>query len=336
VIENIITSRAKSSRKSVSVVIPCYRTGGKVLDVITAVPEFVYRIYCVDDACPEKIGELIEEKIQDPRVRVLRHSANQGVGGATITGYEAAILDKSSIIVKLDGDGQMDPKEIGRIIQPIRLGKADYVKGNRFFRLEDLRQMPATRLFGNAVLSFMAKLSTGYWNLFDPTNGFTAIHLNVLRELPLEKLSRRYFFETDMLFRLNTVRAVVQDVPLPAHYNDEHSSLSICDVIWPFLTGHLKNFLKRIFYSYYLRDFQLASIEFLLGPALVIFGTIYGISSWMVSAEAGIVTPAGTVMLAALPIILGFQLFLAALSYDISNVPTRPLHPELENADEPD
>jgi dolichol-phosphate mannosyltransferase len=332
-VENTVSLGGESAKGAVVVIIPCYRTGEKVLEVIAAVPAGVGRIYCIDDACPEMIGDRIEELVRDERVKVLRHSENQGVGGATITGYKAAISDSAKIVVKLDGDGQMDPKDIGRIIHPILKGKADYTKGNRFFRLEDLRQMPAIRVFGNAILSFMAKLSTGYWNVFDPTNGFTAIHLNVLKELPLANLDRRFFFETDMLFRLNTVRAVVQDVPLPARYDNEHSNLNIRGVIWPFLTGHLKNMLKRIFYNYYLRNFNLATIEFLLGPTLIVFGTVFGLNAWFTSAEAGTTTPAGTVMLATLPIILGFQLLLAALNYDISNVPTRPLHSELADAD---
>src|SRR5690606_32001950 len=150
----------------------------------------------------------------DPRVRVIRHASNLGVGGAVITGYQAAIADGMDILVKLDGDGQMDASLIPDFIEPIINGEADYTKGNRFFDLEELRSMPRIRLIGNAVLSFMTKFSSGYWNLFDPTNGFTALHADVARYLPLSKISKRYFFESDMLFRLNTLRAVVHDIPM--------------------------------------------------------------------------------------------------------------------------
>ena len=186
--------------------------------------------------------------------------------------------------------------------------------------------MPRLRLFGNAVLSLMAKLSTGYWDLFDPTNGYTAIHADVARHLPFEKISQRYFFETDILFRLNTLRAVVIDVPMDAKYGDEVSNLKVSQIVGEFLFKHVRNFLKRIFYNYYLRDLSLASIELPLGLVLLCFGIGYGGYNWLESAQAGIPTPAGTVMLAALPILTGIQFVMAFLGYDISSIPRRPRH----------
>jgi len=186
--------------------------------------------------------------------------------------------------------------------------------------------MPKGRIFGNAVLSFMTKLSSGYWDLFDPTNGYTAIHADVVRFLPLEKISRRYFFETDMLFRLNTIRAVVVDVPMCARYADEVSSLKASRIISEFLFKHVRNFCKRIFYNYYLRDLSLASIELPVGLAMVGFGTGFGAHHWLGSVQQGVPTPAGTVMLAALPLLMGVQLILAFIGYDIASVPKRPRH----------
>jgi hypothetical protein len=186
--------------------------------------------------------------------------------------------------------------------------------------------MPKGRIFGNAVLSFMTKLSSGYWDLFDPTNGYTAIHADVVRHLPLEKISRRYFFETDMLFRLNTIRAVVVDVPMSARYADEVSSLKVSRIIGEFLFKHARNFCKRIFYNYYLRDLSLASIELPVGLAMVSFGTVFGAYHWLGSVQQGVPTPAGTVMLAALPLLMGMQLILAFIGYDIASVPKRPRH----------
>jgi len=189
--------------------------------------------------------------------------------------------------------------------------------------------MPGMRLFGNAVLSLMAKLSTGYWDLFDPTNGYTAIHADVARLLPFSKISKRYFFETDILFRLNTMRAVVVDVPMSAKYGEEVSNLKISSIIGEFLFKHVRNFFKRIFYNYYLRDLSLASIELPLGLLLIIFGTVFGLLSWHESALANAVTPAGTVMLSALPILMGLQFLLAFLGSDIGSVPRRPRHKAL-------
>ena len=314
---------------SIAVVIPCYRVKGHVLDVIARVPQTVDRIYCVDDACPDGSGRLIQEQSHDPRVSVLFHEKNRGVGGATKTGYLAARADRCDIAVKIDGDGQMNPELIPAFVRPIVAGRCDYTKGNRFFRIEDVRNMPSIRLVGNAVLSFLSKLSTGYWRLFDPTNGFTAIHLSLLDVLPLEKIAERYFFETDLLFRLNIARCVVHDVPMSSVYADERSNLSIRRVALPFVWGHARNLTKRIFYEYFLRDFHLASVEFILGPLLLLSGAIFGAEHWWLSSMSGTAATPGTVMIPALMIIIGMQLLLAALAFDISNEPDHALYPTL-------
>jgi dolichol-phosphate mannosyltransferase len=227
----------------------------------------------------------------------------------------------------------MDPSLIARFVAPIARGGADYAKGNRFYRPESLARMPAVRLFGNAVLSFMSKMSTGYWNLFDPTNGYTAVHTAALRQLPLDKISQRYFFESDLLFRLSTVRAVVVDVPMDAKYEDEKSNLSISRIVIPFIGGHLRNTLKRLVYSYLLRDFNFASLHWLLGPILLLFGMGFGAYEWLQSLQTGVTASAGTVMLSALPIIVGLQMLLSAFNFDVANVPRRPLHVDLAEAE---
>jgi glycosyltransferase involved in cell wall biosynthesis len=285
----------------------------------------VSHIYVVDDKCPDASGSFVRAQCHDPRVVVLEHAENQGVGGAVMTGYQAAIDDGMTVIVKVDGDGQMDPRLIPLFVAPIMEGEADYVKGNRFFDLEKIRAMPPLRLFGNAVLSFMTKLSSGYWDLFDPTNGFTAIHADAARHLPFAKISRRYFFETDMLFRLNTLQAVVADVPMDASYGDEVSNLKVSRIVTEFFAKHVRNFVKRLFYNYYLRNMSLASLELPLGLGLLFGGAIYGGIHWIESSRAGVETPAGTVMLAAMPILMGMQLILAFLANDIASVPKRPL-----------
>lgn len=315
-----------TSPGAVAVVIPSYRVTRHILGVVAAMGPEVDKIYVVDDKCPDGSGDLVSRQCTDPRVKVIYHEQNQGVGGAVMTGYQAAIEDGMTVIVKVDGDGQMDPRLIANFVAPILRGEADYTKGNRFFDLEKIGAMPPVRLFGNAVLSLLTKLSSGYWNLFDPTNGFTAIHADTARHLPFNKISRRYFFETDILFRLNTLQAVVVDVPMDASYGDEVSNLKISKIVTEFLAKHIRNFSKRIFYNYYLRNMSLASIELPLGVLMFLFGVIYGGAHWFESARAGIETPAGTVMLSALPILMGMQLILAFLANDIASVPTRPLH----------
>ena len=315
---------------SIAVVIPCYRVQKHILGVLEKIPDVVTHIYCVDDACPDKSGDLIEKDAKDKRIKILRHEENQGVGGAMVTGYRAALEDKNQIIIKLDGDGQMDPRLIPQFIAPIQSGECDYAKGNRFYYIDNVKAMPPVRLFGNAVLSFMTKLSSGYWHLFDPTNGYTAVHANILKNMQLSKLDKRYFFEIDILFRLNLLRANVQDIPMKAVYEDEESNLKIRKIIFPFITKHIRNIFKRIVYNYFLRDFSVASVEIFLALPLIIFGFLFGISKWIESSIEGVASSAGTVMLSALPILVGIQFLLSFLNFDIGNTPKTPIHQKLE------
>jgi len=314
------------NEKWVAVVIPSFRVKSHILDILAKIPVMVRQIYVVDDACPDGSGKFVVENCSDPRVKVLFHNCNQGVGGAVMTGYRAAVEDGMQVIVKVDGDGQMAPELIPIFVQPILEGEADYTKGNRFYDLEGIRVMPRARLFGNAILSLLCKLSSGYWNIFDPTNGYTAIHASVVSHLPFGKISQRYFFETDMLFRLNTLRAVVVDVPMEAVYRNEISNLKISKIIGEFFLKHIRNFIKRVFYNYYLRDMSLASIELPLGIVMVIFGLSYGGYHWVEAFRIGISTPTGTVMLAAISLLMGMQFIMAFIGYDIASMPTRPIH----------
>ena len=313
----------------IAVVIPCYKVREHVLGVIAQVPAFVERIYVVDDACPQGSGDHVESDSRDPRVRVVRNDRNLGVGGATMRGYQEALAEGADVLVKLDGDGQMDPARIASLVHPLLEGCADYAKGNRFFDLEDVRSMPAVRLVGNAVLSFVNKVTSGYWDVMDPTNGYTAIDAAVARLLPFEKIARDYFFESDMLFRLSVVRAVVVDVPMPAHYGDEVSSLRISRVLLSFPMRYVGRAFKRVFYSYFLRDFNAGTVQLCAGLALLLGGAVFGGIHWHESIATGVPATAGTVILAALPIIFAVHLLLSAINYDIYNVPRRPIHPFL-------
>lgn len=301
--------------------IPAYRASNHILGVLSKIPKIVDQVFVVDDACPDLTGKKVLEECSDPRVRVIFNSHNLGVGGAVIQGYKKALEGESDIIVKLDADGQMNPAEIQGLVSPIVSGHADYCKGNRFDSLDELEQMPRLRILGNAVLSIMSKFSSGYWNITDPTNGFTAVHADVLRRINLDKLRKSYFFESDLLFRLALVRAVVMDIPMTATYGEEVSSLKVRKVIPEFLGRHLVNFLKRIFYNYYLREWNIASFELPIGLVLLLFGSIFGVTSWTAASAAGVAATAGQVMISAIAIIIGTQLVLAFLSYDVNSVP---------------
>jgi dolichol-phosphate mannosyltransferase len=331
-----IAAKTSAMAIHVAVVIPCYRARATVLDVIAQVPVFVESIHVVDDACPENSGKHVEAHCNDPRVTVHFNSKNLGVGGAVMAGYAAAVAAGAEVVVKMDGDGQMDAAALPQLIGPILRGQADYTKGNRFYDLAQIGRMPRMRILGNAVLSFLTKISSGYWDLFDPTNGYTAIHTRVLARLPLHKISRRYFFETDMLFRLNIIRAVVADVPMDARYGAETSNLRITRVLFDFGAKHVRNTIKRIFYNYFLRDLSLASIELVFGSLLIAIGGGMGIWFWAQSAQTGVTASAGSVMLVALQIIVGLQLILGFLAYDIASVPRRAQHPLLRDSLEAD
>ncbi|MGJ7494978.1 glycosyltransferase family 2 protein [Variovorax sp. RT4R15] len=310
----------------IAVVIPSYRVKAHLLEVIAGIPALVERIYVVDDACPEGSGALVEAQCNDPRVRVHRNAVNLGVGGAVMAGYCLALEDGMDIVVKMDGDGQMDPAALPELVGPIVRGEADYAKGNRFYDLTQIWRMPRMRILGNAALSFMTKISSGYWDLFDPTNGYTALHCRIVPKLQLEKISNRYFFESDMLFRLNIIRAVVVDVPMDARYGAEVSNLSISRVMFDFSYKHARNMFKRIFYNYFLRDLSLASLELLVGMGFLLTGSVMGVLFWIESAQTGITASAGSVMLVALQVIVAIQLLLGFLAYDIASVPRRAVH----------
>ena len=314
---------AAPDEKQIWVVIPAYKLTQGVINLIESIPPIVSKVVVIDDACPDKSGNLIEKLCKDSRVSVHYNEENLGVGGAVKKGYRIALENGAEVVIKLDGDGQMDPRNIPKLVAPLLNHEADYTKGNRFYTLNSLKAMPKKRLIGNSILSVMSKFSTGYWNIFDPNNGFTAISRNTLENLDLSQISDSYFFESDMLFRLYCNRAVVKDVPMNSIYGDEKSSLSISRITFEFIFKHIRNSIKRFFYAYILRDASVASLELPLGFLLLIFGVGNSIITWLNSSTTGIPNNPGTVMLSGLAILTGTQFVLAFISYDVSNVPRK-------------
>lgn len=323
-----------SSPDNIVAIVPCFRCKSQILDVLKRFPPIVSKILVVDDGCPEKTGRWVADRCQDPRVEILYHETNQGVGGAVRTGYQAGLRAGADILVKVDGDGQMDPELIGRLVQPLRNQQADYAKGNRFFHPRTAHHMPWLRLIGNGVLSFWSKAATGYWNVMDPTNGFTAIHQRALRMVDPGSLDSGYYFETDLLARLRLIQAVVVDVPMTPVYGEEQSNLKIRRVAPEFSFKLIRTTLKRLGFMYLIRDFNVATIEALVGLFLVVAGTTFGLYHWYRSLTQGIPATSGTVMLSALPVVLGFQLLLSAVGYDVRNIPTVALQRSLRGDQE--
>lgn len=299
-----------------------------IAEVIESIGPKIQHIVIVDDKCPENTGDFVKKKIQDERVSIIAHTENQGVGGAMITGYKEALNLGCEIVVKIDGDGQMDTSYLNKLLKPILEKRADYTKGNRFYHLEELRKMPKIRLLGNAALSIITKFCSGYWTISDPTNGYTAIHKRALERLSTKKLSKDYFFESDLLAHLYLINAVALDIPIPAKYGDETSNLKIYKIINYFVYRNLKNFLKRIVLNYYIRDFSLASLQLVLGLCFCISGASFGAVAWIHNFQSNTTASAGTVMLAALPLLFGFHLLMSFISHDLKAEPNVPLQIE--------
>jgi len=317
------------TKKHIAVVIPAYRVEKKILKVVASIPEFVRTIIVVDDASPDDTFKILQG-INDPRLFIFRHERNQGVGGAMITGYNRAVEAGAEIMVKIDGDDQMDPSHMSELILPIINGFADYTKGNRFLHRKQLQKMPLIRQIGNWGLTFLCKAASGYWNIFDPSNGYTAIHADVWKLINTENIAKDYFFEASMLIELRFSDAVVRDVYIPARYEDEESSLSISNVLLTFPWRLFLALAKRFIYKYYLYNFSYGSLAFILGLIFLGFGGIWGIVHWRRSVITGVPATTGTVLIAVLPIILGIQLILQVIEFDISDVPRSALHQNLQ------
>ena len=242
-----------------------------------------------------------------------------------VSGFRKAIELNAQIIVKIDGDGQMSEHDLRPLLEPLVLGKADFTKGNRFHDFVALRTMPLSRQIGNMGLSFLVKAATGYWNCFDPTNGFLAIRHEALVLLPLERLHKRFFFETSLLAELYLLDAVIQDIPYPAIYADEISNLSIRKTLLEFPPKLLILLFRRFFLKKFLFNFGMDAIYLVSGIPMLVFGFSFGIVKWIKYARLSMPAPTGTIMIPVILIILGFQLILAAINIDLQSMPKMPL-----------
>ena len=310
------------SENRICVVIPAYNAENTIEDVLSGIPDFIDTIIIVNDCSQDNTSRVVETcQERDARVILLRHEQNLGVGGAMQSGYLLALEKEARIIVKLDSDGQMDPAFLQQLIEPVLSGEADYTKGNRFLHEKELMSMPYIRRIGNLGLSFLTKAASGYWNIFDPTNGYTAINARALKSLSFDRLANRFFFETSMLLELGLQRMVVKDVFIPANYGIERSYLSAWKSLFEFPPRLFRGMLRRIAYFYFIRDFTAITVFLVMGIGSVLFGSIWGLYEWVRSAILGVAASTGTVMIAVLPFILGVQFVLQAIVMDIQNTP---------------
>jgi glycosyltransferase involved in cell wall biosynthesis len=304
----------------IHVVIPAYNVAGHIGDVLKGLPAFVDAVTVVDDGSTDDTLAAIRATVDD-RVTVITNGRNLGVGGAMVVGFERAVHDGDGIVVKMDGDGQMDPAYLPRLLDPIIDGRCDYTKGNRFLFDRELDAMPRPRLAGNFILTFLTKLASGYWNVFDPQNGYVAVHSSALRLLDLERLSKRYFFENDMLINLNVFDLRVKDVAIPACYGNERSSMNLGQVLCSFPFLLFCGYWRRFYRKHVLRDFSAVALFMLTGVPLLTFGVCFGAYTWLQSFLQNQFASTGTVMLSVLPFLVGFELVLQALVLEIKDTP---------------
>ena len=308
----------------ISVVIPCHNVARHIEDVVRNLPSQIDYIIAVNDCSKDETDSiLIRLAKENEKVIYLKHDLNQGVGGAMITGFKKSLELNSDITVKMDGDNQMDPVYIPALIKPLVEREADFTKGNRFRDFKALRKMPLSRRIGNLGLSFLIKAASGYWNIFDPNNGFIAIRNETLQNIDFDKIHKRYFFESSLLIELYYSNAVVQDIFMKARYGDEISGLSRTKTLFEFPPKLFAAFIRRVILKYFLFEFNIASLFLLFGFPLFILGIVYGIINFIKYTREGIPAPTGTVVIPTLLIILGFQLLLSAANYDINNYPKK-------------
>ena len=307
--------------KYIAIVIPCFNVEKSIEAVVFGIPSWVDTIFLVNDASHDNSAQILTAlaATAPEKIHLLTHSENQGVGGAVMTGMKAALQsEKCDLIIKMDGDGQMNPDYLQPLLTPLLKNNADFSKGNRFHDFKALRKMPFVRRFGNMGLSFLIKSASGYWNLLDPSNGFFAIKKETLTALDFERLDKRFFFESSLIIELYYTGAEIKDVSMPANYNDERSHLSIINCLFTFPAKLIRAFFRRIAIRYFVMDFTIVSLYILLGIPLFLFGFVFGLANWIYYASHAIAAPTGTILIATLCIVLGVQFILSFTQYDMS------------------
>jgi glycosyltransferase involved in cell wall biosynthesis len=299
--------------------VPAFNEGPFVGDVVRTMPPFVDVIVVVDDCSTDDTAASALAP-GDPRVRLVRHERNQGLGGSLITAHRTALEENADISVVMAGDGQMDPAYLPALLDPIIGDGYDFTKGNRFFSAASFRGMPRHRIFGNIVLTFLTKAATGYWGLIDPQNGYTAMARRVQERIEWDDVARDYSFENDVIARLGMLQARILDVDIPAIYGDEVSDIRLGRVVPDLLRTIRRAFWRRFWYQHVLRGFSPVGALGIGGALLTVWGVAVG--TWVAVSSIGPAeaSPA-TVMLAVVPLIVGVLLLLAAWIADIIMAP---------------
>jgi glycosyltransferase involved in cell wall biosynthesis len=304
--------------KSVAVVVPAYREEELIGATLGGIPGFVDRVYVVDDGSPDGTAERARS-FGDSRVEVITHERNEGVGAAILTGYGRALVDEVDVACVMAGDNQMDPAELEQLVRPVAGGEVDYAKANRLFTGEAWRVIPRHRYVGNAILSLLTKIASGYWHVADSQSGYTAISRAMLAQLDRDRIYRGYGFPNDMLVHLNVWNARVRDFPArPVYGVGERSGIRLRRVVPRISWLLLKGFLWRLREKYVIRDFHPLVFFYAFGFVMTAAGLALGIVETALRI-AGNAVSVGTVVLVALLLIAGSQFTLFAMWFDMES-----------------
>jgi glycosyltransferase involved in cell wall biosynthesis len=303
--------------RTVAVVVPAYNEEALVGSTVSGIPAFVDHIIVVDDGSKDETAA--RAQTADKRVEVIPHERNQGVGAAIVTGYRRAIAIGVEVTCVMAADGQMDPDDLETLVRAIAIDETDYAKANRLFTGQAWQLIPRTRYLGNAALSFMTKIASGYWHVADSQSGYTAVNLETLKLLDLDRIYRRYGFPNDLLVHLNVFNRRVRDYPSrPIYGVGERSGIRLRHVVPKISWLLLKGFFWRMGQKYVIRDFHPLILFYMLGIVLFAGGLLLGVAE-VVLRIAGNAVPSATIVLVALLVISGLQLLLFAMWFDMES-----------------
>jgi glycosyltransferase involved in cell wall biosynthesis len=304
--------------KSVAVVVPAHDEEALLPETLAGIPGFVDRVYVVDDASTDATRARAEEaSARDPRVELIRHERNRGVGAAIVSGYKRAIEQQIDVTCVMAADNQMDPTELQMLVEPVARGELDYAKTNRLVSGEAWELIPRARYLGNATLSLLTKIASGYWHVADSQSGYTAISLRALERLDLDRVYPRYGFPNDLLVHLNVQEARVRDLPSRPRYGvGERSGIRYSRVIPAISWLLFKGFFWRLKEKYVIRDFHPLVFFYVFGIAIFLIGLGLGVAEIVLRILGNAIPPA-TVVLVALLLIFGSQFTLFAMWFDM-------------------
>jgi len=299
------------------VAVPAYNEESLIGETLSGIPEYVDRIYVCNDGSSDGTSRVVEECMKrDERITLINHEKNIGVGGAIIDCHKKGLEDGMDIMAVMAGDNQMDPAELPKLLDTIIDGKADYAKGNRLYWREALRGMSRWRIFGNSMLTLLNKIASGYWNISDPQNGYTAISRKALLRIPLDQICKGYHFENDMLIKLNAYDMRVVDVPIPARYGFEKSNIKYLTFILNGLWLFLKGFCWRLKIKYVVRSFHPLVFFYLFGGLFSITGVFLGLWAFFkkITVDQPLFQP---LSLALIIFMIGMQFLFFAMYFDM-------------------